>query len=70
MEQASCFATQKSPRTPIKPKKKVNDSKIVHSSCLYCTKLLSFEFLNKNGVIRKNFEINLFCYIFSIFIIA
>ena len=32
MEQASCFATQKSPQTPIKPKKKVNDSKIVHSS--------------------------------------
>ena len=30
MEQASCFATQKSPRTPIKPKKKVADSKIGH----------------------------------------
>ena len=30
MEQASCFATQKSPRTPIKPKKKVADSKIDH----------------------------------------
>ena len=30
MEQASYFERQKSPQTPIKPKKKVADSKIDH----------------------------------------